>query len=228
MDNMNIARASASPAHAVMYDPTPDRLRSASGGSGSLFSGRKAPFWPGKGDGEPGASKPPPTMAQVAEKNYERYRIENERQKRLMSSKWDFSSGRMPRSKETEARMKILVLVTTAISIIVVFLFTITYPYINTDIGYDDGPAPSFCPLLLPPHYGRLDCNSVRSLDSVKVACQVWCDNGASNTTVNSTVDGVAGVVLQITCLDSEEWGVSQDSLSALCAAPAEANSTEA
>lgn len=141
---------------------------------------------------------------------------------------YGMESGRMPRSKETEARMKILVLVTTAISIIVVFLFTITYPYINTDIGYDDGPAPSFCPLLLPPHYGRLDCNSVRSLDSVKVACQVWCDNGASNTTVNSTVDGVAGVVLQITCLDSEEWGVSQDSLSALCAAPAEANSTEA
>lgn len=163
----------------------------------------------------------------VAESTYEKWRRDN---RRVMSNRWDFSE-RMPRSKETEARMKILVLVTTAISIIVVFLFTITYPYINNDIGYDDGPtsepASSFCPLLIPPEYGRLDCNSVRSINSVKVECQVWCSYGTSNSTLNSTADGIAGVALQITCLDSEIWGVSQESLSSLCAAPAPKNVTD-
>lgn len=149
---------------------------------------------------------------------------EHAREEHVHQSGYAARLQKMPRSKETEARMKILVLVTTAVSIIVVFLFTITYPYINKDIGYDesgtDESSTLYCPLLIPPQYGRLDCSSVRSLASAKVDCKVWCDHGMSNATLNSTADGLAGVVLQLTCLDSELWGVSQASLTSLCAAP--------
>jgi len=209
-----IVNASTSLAHSRIQMESPGALSGAGSSSISSFfiTGKKRP----RTDTVQTPDRPQ-SMAQVAERKYDRFRRENT----LLKN--ENHNSRMPRSKETEERMKILVLVTTAISIIVIFLFTITYPYINRDIGYDDGPDASYyCPmhLVLPPEYGRLDCSSVHSVSSVKVTCKVWCDYGPSNTSLNSTADGVPGVVLQISCLDSEEWGVSQSSLSSLCAVP--------